>query len=149
LASEVRSQLRALPSYDVPGGVLGAVLRRTVSDRAADRPARSALPRRAFWLAAAAVLVLAISGVLWRGTPGPSDWTTEATVERATEQARFAFALVGAATRQTDIDRLLREGVLAPTVSGLSQSIRDGLVRAMTDDSSEPEPTATRTGGVS
>lgn len=95
----VRSALRGMPSPPMPEEVRRAILARTVEAAVPDRAGRRAGGR--FWsaVAAAAVLLAIVAGVLWsdlRRDPGPSIAETE----RAEREARYVLSIASAALRR-------------------------------------------------
>ncbi len=114
LAGRVRAELRALPELDAPAAVLASVRWSTGSRR----PGRS----RPILAVAAAVVAAVGLGLLWLDRSRPS--LDDPEVARATAEARYALALVGAVGRRAALDELLGERVLSPALEGLVRSLR-------------------------
>ena len=141
LAGEIRDGLRELPRFGTPDVVLARVRAETASQQAEAGRRWQNLPAASFWLAAAALLAVAVlvPGLLGPGllSPGGEDSAPEmaaievapesfdeAEIERATEEARYAIALVGSVSRRTGLeirDDLILGRVVRPTAESLSK----------------------------
>lgn len=131
LALEIRSSLRSLPEHDAPAKVLWAV-RMT----ARDQGSRGALgtrflrwtrrPASAFATAALA-LAVAVAALVWWQRPEPRPSLDDPEIARAARETRFALALVGELGRRAALDEVLGRRVVAPTVEGLTDALREHL----------------------
>ena len=143
LAAAISHELSRIPQFDVPDALLSTVHRQVAPDRQPEPTNfRRFHHRPAAMLAAAAVVVL-VAGVVLVGSRPPRDpQPTEAGVDRATDEARLAFALVAHATRRAEaevMEGVLRERVLASAVKGLSRSLQFAVGNAL-EPPTEPEP---------
>jgi anti-sigma factor (TIGR02949 family) len=132
LAASVRRELRALPGLDAPPAVLRQVLRQAGEARFGWRPAMTVRPA---WAAlAAAVFAAAVLGAgLWL-RPAPQEPAAvaaadAAAVVQATEEARYALALVAQVGRRTGLtlrQDVLTEHLVDPSVRSLSRVLAPG-----------------------
>jgi len=125
LARDLLSELRALPRPDAPGSVLEGIRAEVDAEPLRFRTWSDGLPLRG--LAAAVVALAIFGGVLWQAnrTPtGPSD----AEIARATDQAKYALALVGAVSFDVAGGDLLRDRVLSPALRGVSKGFENRMV---------------------
>jgi predicted anti-sigma-YlaC factor YlaD len=130
LAATIRRELHELPQFELSDRTVAAI-RETAGVQAHGlvRAGWLARNRSALTvLAAAAVVAIAAAGVLLVGSgPQPKAPAEQAEVDRATAEARLAFALIADATRRAEgelVDGVLRERVLATAVRGISRSFR-------------------------
>jgi len=128
-ALRIRDELRALPELDPPPRVMATALQ--AADRGRDTgPELQAAPplSRRSWLglAAAAVLAVAIGTVAVRTRPAPETGVDPAAVARATDQARYALALVADAGRRATVDvreRVAGQRIVSPAVTSLNRAL--------------------------
>jgi anti-sigma factor (TIGR02949 family) len=149
LAAAVREELKRLPQFDLSPGRLDAIRHRVAGPgpQSLEWPRFRGNRRGAAVLAAAAVACLALAAVLL-DTPGsriePSPDQVRA--DRASAEARLAFALIADATRRAEgelIDGVFHERVLATAVRGLSRTIRfsnGGAAETAPPPDREPTP---------
>jgi predicted anti-sigma-YlaC factor YlaD len=131
LASAIRGELAALPSFDAPPRLIEALHRRV---RETSAPISHPIRRRAgglhsarFGLAAAAAAVIAVAAIvlLLHRRPQPPALSA-AEVARATAQARYALSLVAdaTATARRELEQgVLRERVAATALRGVSRAV--------------------------
>lgn len=155
LASSIRGELAALPSFDAPPQMIDALRRRvreapSSSARLAAGNARRGLKLR-FTLAAAAAAsaVVAAAVLLPHRAPQPPP-VSSVDVARATAEARFAFALVAHATAVTRHE-LRQEALRARLVGAVTRSLVRSLpVAGRSSGAQDPHATPrTNPGGSS
>jgi len=124
LARDVLTELRSLPRPETPEDVLAEI-------RAA---AGLGLPwirsggggrswgRGAAMLAAAVVLLGFVVGVWWRNLV-PAAGPSKGEIARATAEAKYTLALVGAVTSSANGEQLLRDRVLRPAIRRVSRTV--------------------------
>jgi anti-sigma factor RsiW len=121
LAGRIQAGLRALPELDCPPEILEKVKRRGPGEVVAFRP------RRAWSLrvtAAAAALVLALTGGALFVRSQQPDQPSPEEIARATQEARFALAYLGKATRRAGFDvrdEVLHKRLLVPTTRSVAR----------------------------
>lgn len=155
LARRLRGELRALPQLACPPRLSEAVLRRSRVGFGRwwrDRVAGPALrrPARSLWrpVAAAVGVALVVLGGAWLLAPfarreAPAPTYSQAELRRAEQEARLAFAYVGAASRRAGLD--LRDGVLAPyLVAPVARAAASPLRRELRRPLGEPPPLGER-----
>jgi anti-sigma factor (TIGR02949 family) len=140
LAEAVRSELRAMPSFDAPPELLAAVRWAAGSQRPRRRRLRPALA------VAAALMVAVIAGVLWTQGPGARPSMDDPEIARATAETRYALALIGQLSRRAELDELLAERMVTPTLRGLARVLGPELDNRGDQRAAEPE-TTTEQGG--
>jgi anti-sigma factor RsiW len=134
LAQALQGGLRELPELDAPPAVLARVRAAATPEMTVlpfERPAREPVPPwRPRFAALAAALVLALLGTLLlfelQSPRPPRPTATE--VARATAEARYALAYVGRASRRAGLeikDEVLPEHLVAPAARSLSRSLRE------------------------
>jgi anti-sigma factor RsiW len=131
LAMEIRSTLRSLPEHDAPAKVLWSV-RMAARD---DGPARGLRMRVVRWAhrpasafaTAAVVLIVVAAALVWWPRPAPRPSLDDPEIARATQETRFALALVGTLGRRAALDEVLGRRVVSPTVDGVADALREHL----------------------
>jgi anti-sigma factor RsiW len=128
LAETVVAELRALPEFDVPDGVLRTV-RNTIGPTAANRFRmffKGSTFRPVPVLAAVATVVLMVLVLSpWRRPSVPQ--YTDQEIERAAAETRLALAYVGSIAQRAELrvkERVLDEGTTARTVRGVRRSLQ-------------------------
>lgn len=122
LAGRIRTELRALPELDCPPEVLDKVRRQGPGEVMPFRPRHAWRVRIA---AAAAALALAVTGGAFFLQSQKPDSPSPEQVARATQEARFALAYLGKATRQAGFDvrdEVLQKRLVMPTTRSLART---------------------------
>lgn len=123
LALRVKSELKELPTFDLPAVTIARIKARSEAD--VDAAARGRSFGRRAWLAAAASLVLVAAAMSWvvserLSRPGPAE------IARAELETRYALAQVARLSRKAGEE--LRDEVIAGRVA---DSVRRGLGRSV------------------
>jgi hypothetical protein len=75
-------------------------------------------------LAAAVVALAILGGVMWQRSRTPA-LPSDAEIARATDQAKYALALVGSVSFDVAGDDVLRERVFSPALRGVSKGLEN------------------------
>ena len=144
IALDIRSSLRSLPEHDAPARVLWAVRMAARGEEApgglVSRLVRWFLRPASAFAAAAVVLAVTSTAVVWWQRPTPRPSLDDPEIARAAQETRFALALVGALGRRAALDEVLGRRVVAPTVAGVTDALREHLGPARAErESTESE----------
>ena len=147
LAEEVVAELRSMPTFDPPEGVIRAVHQKTrphvmeklqsIFQGAVSRP----LPVMA---TVAAVLLVVVVMTPWNRSSAPEYSDQE--ISRAADEVRLAFAYLGDMTRRAELrvkEKVLEERVAAQTLRGVRRSFQiiGGVGTTAAGPAAKPQPT--------
>jgi hypothetical protein len=76
---------------------------------------------------AAVVLIVVAAALVWWPRPAPRPSLDDPEIARATQETRFALALVGTLGRRAALDEVLGRRVVSPTVDGVADALREHL----------------------
>jgi anti-sigma factor RsiW len=140
VALDIRSSLRSLPEHDTPARVLWAVRMAAREEGSPGGPGsrlvRWILRPAPTFATAALVLAVTVTAVVWWQRPAPTPSFDDPEIARAAAETRFALALVGALGRRAALDEVLGRRVVAPTVTGVTDALRERLAPARAEDES-------------
>jgi len=146
-ARHIRNELRQLPQFDAPRSVIDAAIGTVSTTKTGPLTStrRSRVSGPAFAALAAAVIAFGVAAVLL--TPGRLRLppTESDSANRASAEAKLAFALIADATRRGErelMDSALTERVLGTAIRSITRTIRittDGGVQPIASPTKKPK----------